>query len=116
MDVVNSIFYETKPNYFRYLYIIALDDLGKYFQDHESVQELILSHYKDYRYAFKISRILLHVDLNRVEMLETRSHKILLKTICESGCEELILQIIEILRFYCVDNDDKVDWGTTLIS
>jgi hypothetical protein len=34
LDVVTKIFTNPKPNYERYLYITALDDAGKYFQDH----------------------------------------------------------------------------------
>jgi hypothetical protein len=38
LDVVTKIFNSPKPNYERYLYITALDDAGKYFQDHERVK------------------------------------------------------------------------------
>lgn len=75
-----------KPNYFRYLYITALDDIGKYFQDDERVQELILTHFRNYEYSFRISRILLHTDLNKTEGFGSHSHKKILETICDGGC------------------------------
>lgn len=94
LEVVDRIFNNPKPNYYRYMYITALDDAGKYFQDHERVQELILSHFRNYEYSFRISRILLHTDLNKGQSIGMQSHRKILETICESGCEELILQVI----------------------
>lgn len=42
--MVCKIFTNPKPNYYRYLYITALDDAGKYFQNHEKVTDLITVH------------------------------------------------------------------------
>lgn len=116
LNVLNRIFTSPKNQYYRYLYITCLDDAGRYFQDEEKVQKLILNHYMNNDYSFRISRILLHSDLSKREVSGSESHRKILETICcDGGCEELILQAIEIIRFYCIDNDDKADWGSQLI-
>jgi len=49
-------------------------------------------------------------------VLEGKSTKSIIETICcKGGSEELILQVIEIIRLYYMDNDDKSDWIAQLI-
>ena len=50
--MVYKIFTNPKPNFYRFLYITALDDAGKYFQNHQKVTDLITIHLLSSSYEF----------------------------------------------------------------
>jgi len=48
--------------YFQYLCINHLDDIGRYFSSDGSIVDYLNKYIKDIKYAYKISRILPHID------------------------------------------------------
>lgn len=70
-----EVFHTDKANYYQYLYINLLDDVGRYFASDASIISKIKPNISKIEYAYKISRILLHIDTGLSTNVSTGSQE-----------------------------------------
>jgi hypothetical protein len=76
------------------LNINILDDIGRYFYSDNKVIEYLNGYISDNTQAYKISRILLHIDYERNNNQSIDGPEKVYSEICRRGSKALILQII----------------------
>lgn len=114
LEIFERIFSKPEMTFYRNLWVVVLDDIGRHLNDSDVVKDCIDDHLADSNYSFRISRILFHMDFDRKER-HSLCQKDLLASICERGSDELVLLAIEIIQFYFHENDERGDWGARLI-
>ena len=112
---MEKIFENPKKNFCRYLYITALDDVGKYFGDFSRVHDIIFKYNSDQKYSFRITRLLLNFDYEKEEKIAQDPKKIIQKICSSNSSQELIFQVIEVIKKFCYENNEKAEWGRRIL-
>lgn len=101
-----ATFRNNEEGYFHYLNVNILDDIGRYFASDPELINLITPNISNPEYAYKISRILMHVDNSFPTNFSTDMHEHIYSSICRNGSKPLILQVIEIIKYSYEQNDN----------
>jgi hypothetical protein len=105
-NYLQCIFEDDQYRYFQFLNINLLDDIGRFFYLDCQIIDDVKGYISNIDFAYRISRILLHIDFERNATHSVKGSEEFYTQISRNGSKALILQVIEIIKFSCEQNEN----------